>query len=50
MLLEGKDITQETIKEIIDKCDLSDSIKNKLLKLKPSDYIGLARKLTLKKN
>ena len=46
----GKDITQETIKEIIDKCDLSDSIKNKLLKLKPSDYIGLAKKLTLKKN
>tara|TARA_B100001059_G_scaffold53977_1_gene48431 strand:- start:541 stop:1923 length:1383 start_codon:yes stop_codon:yes gene_type:complete len=46
----GKDITQETIKEIINKCDLSDLIKNKLLKLKPSDYIGLARKLTLKKN
>ena len=46
----GKDITQETIKEIIDKCDLSDSINNKLLKLKPSDYIGLAKKLTLKKN
>ena len=46
----GKDITQEIIKEIIDKCDLSDSIKNKLLKLKPSDYIGLAKKLTLKKN
>ena len=46
----GKDITQETIKEIIDKCDLSDPIKNKLLKLKPRDYIGLAKKLTLKKN
>ena len=30
--------------------DLEESVKNRLLKLKPRDYIGLAKKITLKKN
>ena len=46
----GKHIDKQTIKNIINNCDLDESIKNKLLKLKPSDYIGLAKKITLKKS
>ena len=46
----GKEINQDTIKDIINKSDLKNTIKNKLLKLEPKDYIGLAKKLTIKKN
>ena len=46
----GKEINQDTIKDIINKSDLKNTIKNKLLKLEPKDYIGLAKKLTTKKN
>ena len=46
----GKEINQDTIKDIINKSDLKNTIKNKLLKLEPKDYIGLAKKLTMKKN
>ena len=46
----GKTIDKNTIKNIINKCDLEESVKNRLLKLKPRDYIGLAKKITLKKN
>jgi|TARA_B100001059_G_scaffold54713_1_gene49189 adenylosuccinate lyase len=45
----GKEINEKIIIEIINKCDLSNNVKNKLLKLKPREYIGLAKKLTLKK-
>ena len=46
----GKEINQDIIKDIINKSDLKNTIKNKLLKLEPKDYIGLAKKLTIKKN
>ena len=46
----GKSIDEKTIKIIINNCDLDKSIKLKLLKLRPREYIGLAKKLTLKKN
>ena len=46
----GKEIDQDIIKDIINKSDLKNTIKNKLLKLEPKDYIGLAKKLTTKKN
>ena len=46
----GKKINQDIIKDIINKSDLKNTIKNKLLKLEPKDYIGLAKKLTIKKN
>ena len=46
----GKEINQDIIKDIINKSDLNNTIKNKLLKLEPKDYIGLAKKLTTKKN
>ena len=46
----GKEINQDTIKDIINKSDLKKIIKDKLLKLEPKDYIGLAKKLTIKKN
>ena len=46
----GKEIDQDIIKDIINKSDLKNTIKNKLLKLEPKDYIGLAKKLTIKKN
>ena len=44
----GKEINQDTIKDIINKSDLKKIIKDKLLKLEPKDYIGLAKKLTIK--
>ncbi len=46
----GKEINKDVIKDIINKSDLNKTIKAKLLKLEPKDYIGLAKKLTLKKN
>ena len=46
----GKSIDEKTIKIIINNCDLDKSVKLKLLKLRPREYIGLAKKLTLKKN
>ena len=53
-MLKGKfrllEINKDIIKDIINKCDLNTTIKAKLLKLEPKDYIGLANKLTIKKN
>ena len=46
----GKIIDKDSIASIINGCDLDDNLKKKLLKLKPRDYIGLANKLTLKRN
>ncbi len=46
----GKNINKNTIDEIINKCDLEKSVKTKLLRLKPRDYIGIAEKITLKNN
>tara|TARA_B100000035_G_scaffold251822_1_gene220993 strand:- start:466 stop:1848 length:1383 start_codon:yes stop_codon:yes gene_type:complete len=46
----GRIINKEIIHKIINSCDLDNTVKNKLLNLKPSDYIGIAEKLTLKKN
>jgi len=45
----GKSLNKESIVSIINNCDLDNKIKKKLLQLKPRDYIGLAKKLTLKK-
>jgi len=46
----GKSLNKQTIHSIIKSCDLDDNIKEYLLKLSPKDYIGLAQKLTKKKN
>ena len=45
----GKVIEKQEIDKIISKSKLDKNIKDKLLKLKPRDYIGLAKKLALKK-
>ena len=41
----GKNIGKSELHIIINKLNISDTDKKKLLKLKPSDYIGLASKL-----
>ncbi len=46
----GEIINQKAIETIINNSTLDKSIKKKLLSLKPRDYIGLAKKLALKKN
>ena len=46
-LTRGKGITEETLKAFIQKLKLPKSVKEPLLKLKPSTYIGLAQKLAL---
>ena len=46
---KGKPIDQNSIIKIIENSGLDNIAKEKLLKLKPRDYIGLARKLALKK-
>ena len=46
----GKNISHDSIIEIINECDLDNKIKNKLLNLKPKEYIGLAKKLAMKNN
>ncbi len=45
----GKPIDQNSLIKIIENSGLDNIAKEKLLKLKPRDYIGLARKLALKK-
>ena len=47
---KGKTLNKDSIVSIINNCDLDKTIKKKLLQLRPRDYIGLAKKLTLKKN
>jgi len=42
----GKKLTLEELKEFIEKCSLSKKEKDKLLKLKPENYIGKAVELT----
>jgi adenylosuccinate lyase len=46
-LTRGKGITQETLKAFIQKLKLPKPVKESLLKLTPSTYIGLAQKLAL---
>ena len=46
-LTRGKGITEETLKAFIQKLKLPKSVKEPLLKLTPSTYIGLAQKLAL---
>jgi len=46
----GKNIDKNILDEIINNCNLEKSVKNKLLKLKPRDYIGIAKNITLKNN
>ena len=46
----GRIINREIIHKIINSSDLDKTVKNKLLNLKPSEYIGIAEKITLKKN
>jgi adenylosuccinate lyase len=41
----GKEITLKQLSEFINKTNLPDNAKNKLLNLKPSDYIGLSERL-----
>ena len=45
----GKPIDQNSLIKIIENSGLDNTAKEKLLKLKPRDYIGLAKKLALKK-
>ena len=45
----GKPIDQNSLIKIIENSGLENIAKEKLLKLKPRDYIGLAKKLALKK-
>jgi len=45
----GKPIDQNSLIKIIENSGLDNIAKEKLLKLKPRDYIGLAKKLALKK-
>lgn len=45
----GKPIDQNSLIKIIENSGLDNISKEKLLKLKPRDYIGLAKKLALKK-
>ena len=47
-LTRGNEINQEVVKKFIDNLDISNSAKNSLLKLTPSNYIGIAKELTLK--
>lgn len=44
-LSRGKSINQEDLKDLIDKLAISEEDKNILNKLKPSSYVGLAKKL-----
>lgn len=44
-LTRGQDITEEKIKEFIEKLEINDIDKKRLLNLKPTDYIGLAVEL-----
>jgi adenylosuccinate lyase len=46
-LTRGKGITEETLKAFISKLKLPKPVKESLLKLTPSTYIGLAKKLAL---
>ena len=46
----GKNIDKNSLDEVINNCNLEKSVKNKLLKLKPRDYIGIAKNITLKNN
>ena len=45
----GKPIDQNSLIKIIENSGLDNTAKEKLLKLKPRDYVGLAKKLALKK-
>mgnify|MGYP001347959880 CR=1 FL=1 len=46
----GKIINHDSIVEIINECNLDKKVKDKLLNLKPKEYIGLAKKLAMKNN
>ncbi len=43
-LSRGKEITKEKIQEFVQALDIPEEEKNRLLKLSPSTYIGLANK------
>lgn len=45
-LTRGKKITQEILQDFINSLDLTKDVKEKLLKLTPQNYVGLAEKLT----
>jgi adenylosuccinate lyase len=44
-LSRGKKLDQSSYIEFIEKLDISDSAKEKLIKLTPKTYIGLSNKL-----
>lgn len=46
----GKKIDKNIIDQVIDNCNLNKDVKDKLLKLQPKDYVGIAKELALKKN
>ena len=46
-LTRGKALSEESLKAFITTLDLPKNVKNQLLKLKPSDYIGYAQELAL---
>ncbi len=45
-LTRGKSVTKESYEKFINEIDVSDQIKNKLRKLSPETYIGVAKELT----
>ncbi len=46
-LTRGKALTEDSLKTFIRSLDLPENVKNQLLHLKPSDYVGYARELAM---
>jgi adenylosuccinate lyase len=49
-LTRGKALTEDSLKSFINTLDLPKTVKNQLLNLKPSDYIGYALELAMASN
>ncbi len=49
-LTRGKALTEDSLKSFINTLDLPKNVKNQLLNLKPSDYIGYALELAMASN
>ena len=44
-LTRGKKVTLEELRDFIQKLEIDENDKERLLKLKPQDYIGLAQEI-----
>ena len=45
-LTRGKKVTLEELRDFIQKLEIDENDKERLLKLKPQDYIGLAEEIS----